>query len=164
MTGTFINMATVILGGLLGMLFGAKLPERVRDSVLAVLGLFTLALGVSMFLARKKVVMEGQDLPYSAFTAGITMSALNPFFLLWWATVGSLLILRFSDFGLAGLGAFTLAHWLCDLVWLSLVSLFIHKTNRFLGQRFQEGLFISNSVFLAVFGIYFILSGIRLIT
>lgn len=57
MTGTFINMATVILGGLLGMLFGAKLPERVRDLVLAVLGLFTLALGVSMFLKSANVLI-----------------------------------------------------------------------------------------------------------
>jgi threonine/homoserine/homoserine lactone efflux protein len=127
-------------------------------------GAMIMWLGVSMFLARKKVVKEGSDLPYSAFTAGITMSALNPFFLLWWATVGSLLILRFADFGLAGLGVFTLAHWLCDLIWLSLVSFFIYKTHRFLGPRFQEWLFIANSVFLAGFGIYFIVSGIGLLT
>jgi threonine/homoserine/homoserine lactone efflux protein len=120
-------------------------------------------LGVSMFLARKKVVQQGSDLPYSAFTAGITMSALNPFFLLWWATVGSLLILRFADFGLAGLGAFTLAHWLCDFLWLSLVSFFIYRTHRFLGPRFQEWLFIANSVFLAGFGIYFIVTGFMLL-
>jgi threonine/homoserine/homoserine lactone efflux protein len=124
-------------------------------------GLMIIWLGISMFLARARVVGQGKDLPYSAFVAGITMSALNPFFLLWWATVGSLLILRFADFGLAGMVVFILAHWLCDIIWLSLVSVFIYKTHHFLGMRFQEWLFIANSVFLAVFGLYFVISGIQ---
>lgn len=50
MTGTIINIITVILGSILGLFFGSKLPERVRDTVLSVLGLFTLALGIQMFL------------------------------------------------------------------------------------------------------------------
>ena len=117
-------------------------------------------LGISMFLARRKVVSEGKDLPYSAWVAGMTMSAVNPFFLLWWATVGSLLILRFSDFGLAGLAVFTVAHWLCDLIWLSLVSVFTFRTHHFLDRKFQEGIFIANSLFLTGFGIYFLITGV----
>jgi uncharacterized membrane protein YqgA involved in biofilm formation len=50
MTGTIINVVTVMIGGILGVFFGSKLPERVRDTVLAALGLFTLVLGVQMFL------------------------------------------------------------------------------------------------------------------
>lgn len=49
MTGTIINIITVIIGSLLGMLFGSKLPERIRETVLTVLGLFTLVLGVQLF-------------------------------------------------------------------------------------------------------------------
>ena len=48
MTGTIINMITVFIGGSLGMLFGARLPERVRQTVVAGLGLFTLVIGVQM--------------------------------------------------------------------------------------------------------------------
>ena len=123
-------------------------------------GLMIVWLGIAMFRARRKVVSEGHDLPYSALVAGITMSAVNPFFLLWWATVGSLLILRFSDFGLPGLGVFIIAHWACDLIWLSLVSVFTFRTHRFLNKRFQEGIFIANSLFLTGFGVYFLISGI----
>ncbi|NMC34995.1 MAG: DUF554 domain-containing protein, partial [Veillonellaceae bacterium] len=50
MTGTFINIATVIIGGILGCLLGSKLPERVRQTVVTGLGLFTLAYGISMFI------------------------------------------------------------------------------------------------------------------
>jgi threonine/homoserine/homoserine lactone efflux protein len=120
-------------------------------------------LGISMFRARTKVVRDSHDLPYSAFIAGIIMSAMNPFFLLWWATVGSLLILRVTQFGLVGLPLFVIAHWMCDFIWLTFVSHFIHRTHRFLGMRFQEWLFIANSIFLAVFGIWYIVSGIQML-
>jgi len=50
MTGTFINVATVLVGSALGLLLGARLPERLRHTVIAGLGLFTLAYGFSMFL------------------------------------------------------------------------------------------------------------------
>jgi len=57
MTGTIINIITVILGSILGLFFGSKLPERVRDTVLSVLGLFTLALGIQMFLQTSNALI-----------------------------------------------------------------------------------------------------------
>jgi uncharacterized membrane protein YqgA involved in biofilm formation len=50
MTGTFLNMATVLIGGSLGLIFGSRLPDRLRKTVIAGLGLFTLAYGISNFL------------------------------------------------------------------------------------------------------------------
>ncbi|HEY2982271.1 MAG TPA: DUF554 domain-containing protein [Anaerolineales bacterium] len=50
MTGTFLNVATVLIGGLLGLLFGARIPERLKQTVVAGLGLFTAAMGLQMFL------------------------------------------------------------------------------------------------------------------
>jgi uncharacterized protein len=50
MTGTLINVATVLIGGTLGLILGTRLPERLRHTVIAGLGLFTLAYGFSMFL------------------------------------------------------------------------------------------------------------------
>ncbi|MGH2581530.1 MAG: DUF554 domain-containing protein [Anaerolineales bacterium] len=48
--GTLLNIATVLVGGMLGLLFGARLPERIRQTVVAGLGLFTAAIGVSLIL------------------------------------------------------------------------------------------------------------------
>ncbi|HSB90489.1 MAG TPA: DUF554 domain-containing protein [Anaerolineales bacterium] len=50
MIGTLLNAATVLVGGTLGLVFGARLPERLRSTVLAGLGLFTLAIGLRLFL------------------------------------------------------------------------------------------------------------------
>ncbi|MBA7641134.1 hypothetical protein ES703_48807 [subsurface metagenome] len=120
-------------------------------------------LGIIMFRARAQVVRGGKDLPYSAFTAGIFTSALNPFFLLWWATIGSMLIMRFLDFGIMGLAVFTAVHWLCDLVWLSFVSVLVYKTRSLWGRKFQEGLFIACSLLLIGFGGWFVISGLQLV-
>jgi len=56
-TGTLINIVTVLLGGSLGILFGARLPERIRETVVAGLGLFTAAIGVQMFLDAQNVIV-----------------------------------------------------------------------------------------------------------
>jgi threonine/homoserine/homoserine lactone efflux protein len=120
-------------------------------------------IGISLFRARRQMVREGKDTTYSAFVAGILMSALNPFFLVWWVTVGSLLLMNFLEFSPQGLVLFIVVHWMCDLVWLSLVSFSIYKTHAFLSQRLQEWIFIACSVGLVYFGGQFIVKGIQLV-
>ncbi|MDP6042855.1 MAG: LysE family transporter [Dehalococcoidales bacterium] len=120
-------------------------------------------LGISMFRARTEVVRKGKDLPYNAFTAGIITSALNPFFLLWWVTIGSMLIMRILDFGVIGLVVFIMVHWLCDLVWLTLVSIVVYRTHSLWGLKLQEWIFTACSLLLVGFGIWFLVSGIQLV-
>lgn len=57
MTGTFLNIATVLLGGALGLAFGARLPERVRQTVVAGLGLFTLGYGFLSFAGTQNPII-----------------------------------------------------------------------------------------------------------
>jgi len=50
MTGTIINVVTILLGSLIGVLIGQRLSERVRETIVTGLGLFTLGYGVSVFI------------------------------------------------------------------------------------------------------------------
>jgi uncharacterized protein len=50
LTGTFLNIVTVLAGGCLGLLLGGRLPERLKQTVTAGMGLFTAAIGLWMFL------------------------------------------------------------------------------------------------------------------
>jgi uncharacterized protein len=50
MTGTFLNVGAIIVGSLLGLLIGGRLPERLRQTIVLGMGLFTLAYGVQLFL------------------------------------------------------------------------------------------------------------------
>jgi threonine/homoserine/homoserine lactone efflux protein len=119
-------------------------------------------MGVGLFRARKEVAGKGKDTTYSAFVAGIIMSGFNPFFLVWWVTVGSLLLMNFLAFSPQGLVLFIVVHWMCDLVWLSLVSFTIYRTHSFLSQGLQEWIFIACSLGLLYFGGQFIVKGIYL--
>jgi len=49
MTGTFINVAAILIGGIIGLFFGARIPERFKYTVIAGMGLFTAAMGLQMF-------------------------------------------------------------------------------------------------------------------
>ncbi len=56
MTGTLINVATILIGGMLGLAMGSRLPERLRQTVMAGLGLFTFAYGMKMFLSTQNAL------------------------------------------------------------------------------------------------------------
>jgi uncharacterized protein len=57
LTGTLINVATVLAGSTLGLLFGSRLPDRVRQTVIAGLGLFTAAYGLLIFLDTQNPII-----------------------------------------------------------------------------------------------------------
>ena len=60
MTGTFINVAAILLGGALGLVFGSRFPDRVRHTVLAGMGLFTAVLGIQMtFDTQQPLIIAG---------------------------------------------------------------------------------------------------------
>jgi uncharacterized protein len=46
LSGTLLNAATVIIGGLLGTVVGDRLPERLRENVVRGVGLFVIAMGL----------------------------------------------------------------------------------------------------------------------
>jgi len=130
--------------------------------VLSILGgAMLIWMAVGMFRSRKEVVNAGKDLKYGAVTAGIVMSAINPFFLLWWATAGLLLIEKFWEFGTIGLPVFILTHWICDFIWLTIVSFVIFRTKSLWGNRFQEWIFVGCSLLLVGFGGWFIFSAVQ---
>ena len=144
--------------------FAGFFQNNTVQVVLSLLGgAMIIWLGISMFRARTEVAQRGKDMPYNAFAAGIITSGLNPFFLLWWATIGLLLVMRFQSYGIIGLIALIITHWLCDLVWLSIVSQSIYRTQKLWGQKVQEGIFIVCSLLLVGFGGWFLASGIKLI-
>jgi len=144
--------------------FARFFESSVVQLVLSILGgVMIIWLGIAMFRARAEVVQGGKDLPYNAFMAGILTSGLNPFFLLWWATIGSMLIMKFLNYGTIGLIAFIVVHWMCDLVWLSFVSMMVYKTQSLWGKRVREGIFITCSLLLVGFGLWFLISGIQLV-
>jgi len=57
MIGTLVNTACIITGGFLGVFFGAKLKDNLKQTIVSGLGLFTLVYAVSLFLATQNALI-----------------------------------------------------------------------------------------------------------
>lgn len=63
MTGTILNIAAILIGGAVGVFFGNRLAERVRQTLVAGLGLFTAVIGLSMaFKSQQSLIVLGSVL------------------------------------------------------------------------------------------------------
>ncbi|MCG6929263.1 MAG: LysE family translocator [Desulfofustis sp.] len=93
--------------------------------------------------------------------AGILLSLANPYWLIWWATIGIGYIMYSLKFGLAGIIAFYTGHILADLAWYSLISFGVAKGRSFFTDRFYRVLIGGCATFLVVFSGYFLYSGLE---
>jgi threonine/homoserine/homoserine lactone efflux protein len=101
----------------------------------------------------------------SPLVAGVLMTAGNPYFLVWWATVGATLVFRAWTFGLWLFIVFAVVHWSLDLIWYFFLSSAAFRGARLLGDRFLKGVSVVAGVLLAFFGVKFLVDAlIRLST
>lgn len=96
--------------------------------------------------------------------AGVLLSLANPYWTIWWATIGLGYVVISMKFGFAGLAVFFIGHILADLVWYSSIALMISRGRRFISDRVYRGMIAACAVLLVVFGVYFGYTGaIRLL-
>lgn len=87
---------------------------------------------------------------------GVLLTAANPYFLVWWATVGLTLVVQAMQFGLLVLLLFAVVHWLCDLVWLEVLSLLGRQGAETFGQRAEKVVSAVCGLLLLGFGVKFL--------
>jgi threonine/homoserine/homoserine lactone efflux protein len=89
------------------------------------------------------------------FFAGIITSAANPYFWIWWLSIGCVFILTQLEIGLLNAVVFLIGHWIADLGWLTVVSISIHRGRSVLSDRAYSRTISLCGIFLVAFGIYF---------
>ncbi len=159
LAGAKISLGHALLEVPLILLIYAGVASAIEGTPLRLLsltgGALLIYMGVEMLRSRREVVLRGKDLPYSATFAGFATSFANPYFFLWWLTVGALLVAKASSFGILGLALFILFHEACDFVWYTLVSFASFSSRRVLGARVHELLFTLLGAMLLFFGAWF---------
>ena len=55
--GTIINVGAIIIGSLIGLIFRDRFPERITQTALQVMGLFTILVGIQMGLQGKEPIL-----------------------------------------------------------------------------------------------------------
>lgn len=88
--------------------------------------------------------------------SGIVGSISNPYWSIWWATIGMGYLVSSVKFGILGAAVFFIGHITADLGWYSLVSLAVSKGKKVIGDRGYRFLLCSCGVFLIIFGIWFL--------
>jgi threonine/homoserine/homoserine lactone efflux protein len=93
--------------------------------------------------------------------SGALMSIANPYWSIWWATIGLGYILHSMDAGAMGVIAFFSGHILGDLFWYAAVSAAIWKGRKLLSARSYRILIGVCAVFLIVLSCLFAWSGVQ---
>ncbi len=153
---TIVELPLVILLGI-GVFSLESFPEfRTIISIFGAITLFVFAvIQIRTILRKKEIVLSNRK--QGPLIAGIVLSALNPFFIIWWLAIGFKLIsdaiLMWSFVGI--LIVFVLHIWM-DFVWLGSVSFLASKSSKILSNKNYKILMIGLSLMLIYFGITFL--------
>jgi len=153
---TIVELPLVILLGI-GVFSLESFPEfRTIISIFGAITLFVFAaIQIRTILRKKEIVLSNRK--QGPLIAGIVLSALNPFFIIWWLAIGFKLIsdamVMWSSVGI--LIVFVLHIWM-DFVWLGSVSFLASKSSKILSNKNYKILMIGLSLMLIYFGITFL--------
>jgi threonine/homoserine/homoserine lactone efflux protein len=153
---TIVELPLVILLGI-GVFSFEIFPEfRTLISVLGAITLFVFA-GIQIKTTLQMKETTSFNPKHNAILTGITLSALNPFFIIWWLSIGFKLI---SDamliWAFVGIIVVFLLHIWMDFVWLYSVACLASKSSKILSNKNYKILMIGLSTMLIYFGISFI--------
>jgi threonine/homoserine/homoserine lactone efflux protein len=121
---------------------------------------------LQLFQATKKFEFDPAKVPgpwakRNGIVIGVAFTALNPFFIIWWATVGALLITEASVLGaFAGVIAMFAAHIWMDYAWLGGTAALVGRTGKLVLGKWYRALLVAFSLAMLYFGTSFILSAI----
>jgi threonine/homoserine/homoserine lactone efflux protein len=93
---------------------------------------------------------------------GILTSISNPYWTLWWATVGLAFLTTAARSGPLGIVVFFLGHISGDLAWYTLVSVGVSRGRKFIGTSFYAGVLFLCATILVVLGGWFVWYGGKL--
>ncbi|MBI4311876.1 MAG: LysE family transporter [Chloroflexi bacterium] len=90
------------------------------------------------------------------FFGSMAISLSNPFWTIWWITVGAAFMTKSLEAGVLGIAAFYVGHILSDIGWYSLVSAGIASGRRFITVRVYKGIMMACGTFIVFMGLYFL--------
>ncbi|MGO9137689.1 MAG: LysE family transporter [Syntrophales bacterium] len=143
-------------------------PFLQRNDVFAVVaiagGVILLWLALGMFRALPKLTLllnAGKAKSGSLVMNGAIMSIANPYWIVWWATIGFGYVIYSWSFGIVGLIFFFTGHILADFVWYSAISSAVGKGRHLFTDGFYRWVIGTCAVVLILFACYFFYAGVQ---
>jgi threonine/homoserine/homoserine lactone efflux protein len=164
--GPLIVLGHAILEIILLALIGAGLGPFFEHTVIATVflaagGIVLLWMGIQMIARNKRTTEDafnasGADSRFGPVLAGIVLSITNPYWIIWWVTVGMGFVTQSLQFGITGLLSFYLGHILADLAWYSLVSFSVSAGRQLCPPQLYRIIFVLCGIALIGLGILFL--------
>jgi threonine/homoserine/homoserine lactone efflux protein len=121
-------------------------------------GIALIAFGALTIAGSRKATMRtssSQTLS-NPYMAGLVTSAANPYFWIWWLSIGSAMVIAGLQGGLVLVGALMIGHWSADTVWLTLVSTSVSKGRMIVSDSTYQKIIALCGIFLILFGAYYL--------
>jgi len=165
---SLLELALIILI-MLG--FNKYLADPVFTAVLGIIGggvLLWMSYGMIRSSLKKEISVEdsinyNKDRQKGLILPGVLLSISNPYWVLWWATIGLTYLTKSYKFGITGIAVFYLGHILSDFSWYSFVSWIVAMGKKIMSDRLYRILIIVFGLLLLYFAGFFILDGIKLL-
>lgn len=168
-TGPLIILGHALLESALIAAIFLGLAPLLRDQfvfgVIAVVGasiMLWMAVGMFRSIPTLSIDSSGKGATrMPPVLTGIVMSLSNPYWIIWWATVGLGYVLHAGNRGFPGVAVFFFGHILGDLTWYSFISGAVGTGRRLLTDRRYRWLIGVCAGVLVGFSFFFLYTGIR---
>jgi len=154
------------LGLVIALLLGLA-PILKQDAVFISISLagggILIWMAVSMFRSLPNLYLDldaSPGKPRNLILSGIILSLVNPYWTIWWASIGLGYIMSSAKLGAAGIISFFAGHILADFIWYSFISYSVSRGRRFLSNTLYRGLIGGCASFLLIFACCFLYSGL----
>lgn len=120
-------------------------------------------MGYGMVKSAWKQTLSIETAPastYGLIVPGAVISLSNPYWILWWATIGMNYIISSSSLGIAGISAFYLGHISADFLWYGAIAWVFATGRKFMNNKVYYGLVAFFGAVLIFFAVLFIRDGI----
>ncbi|MHB8880788.1 MAG: LysE family transporter [Thermodesulfovibrionales bacterium] len=136
--------------------------ERTKAFISLTGGLILIIMGIMLLKDARKARLvfkaeEGRK-GMNLVLTGIVGSISNPYWIIWWMTIGFGYLVSSMRSGVAGAAAFYIGHIAADLAWYSMVSGAVAKGRHAMGEAGYRYMLYACGVFLLFFGGWFILN------
>jgi len=136
------------------------IPNSIQSAIGVIGGSFMIFMGIRAYKNRNRQDNSKVSLKRDSLIAGVWTSAVNAGFILWWLTIGTVLIANAQIFGFSGFCVFAGVHWSIDFLWYAFVGILIFKSQKFWTKKVHYGVTLFCVGVFLLFGAYFISSAI----
>jgi threonine/homoserine/homoserine lactone efflux protein len=138
---------------------GLSIAQSFKQLLSIIGGAFLLYFALTQIRSLGKVRIDASERNGNAFVAGILLTALNPYFIIWWLTVGAKLVMDSMQFPLGVMLMYALHVWM-DFAWLTFIAYAFYRGSR-LNESLLKAIMGILSLILIFFGLEFIYNAFR---